>query len=369
MSKPFMPPKLATTDDKFSTTDDRLAATDNMQALNPVADDQGPSNERRALLIKIIVDHHLSGSTAKLKLVDVAERIGISRQALDRYYGDLKPYISGKRDVADLVNGNALKVQIQTQTVVNDVEAKYQQKIEKLRKDHEKELEKSLSTYITSLMNGDLVLLESNKMRVALEKQTLHNAELLKQIHTLELKLGLSMGMGSSQASGASIPKQNKLAFDLDIETLCMSHQRGTSLEEFEMAKSSEIRKIRDKLDKYAGTPNVHVILFADRYISRFRTFVDSYTSLHNEVSLIVRLPLFSRSELQNFLKPLSPEFKRSIYIPYSNSDSEKKAQRVFIYQKFPLPPTEIKGADHADTPNIAWGFDEVVFYKIKQGD
>lgn len=369
MSKPFMPPKLATTDDKFSTTDDRLAATDNMQALNPVADDQGPSNERRALLIKIIVDHHLSGGTAKLKLVDVAERLGISRQALDRYYGDLKPYISGKRDVADLVNGNALKVQIQTQTVVNDVEAKYQQKLEKLRKDHEKELEKSLSTHITSLMNGDLVLLESNKMRVALEKQTLHNAELLKQIHTLELKLGLSMGMGSSQASGVSIPKQNKLAFDLDIETLCMSHQRGTSLEEFEMAKSSEIRKIRDKLDKYAGTPNVHVILFADRYISRFKTFVDSYTSLSNEVSIIVRLPLFSRSEFQNFLKPLSPEFKRSIYIPYSNSDIEKKAQRVFIYQKFPLPPTEIKGADHADTPNIAWGFDEVVFYKIKQGD
>jgi len=33
------------------------------------------------------------------------------------------------------------------------------------------------------------------------------------------------------------------------------------------------------------------------------------------------------------------------------------------------LPPTEIKGADNADTPNIAWGFDEVVFYRIKQGD
>lgn len=343
----------------------KLASTIYEQA----ADEHAAVSERRALLVKIILDHHLSGSTTKLKLVNLAERVGISRQALDRYYRDLKPYIAGKRDVADLANGTALKAQIQTQAAVNNTEVKYKQRIEKLRIDHENALKKALDSHITSLMNADLVLLESNKMRVALEKQTLHNAALLKQIHALELKLSLSADLSPAQSSGLSIPAQNKVAFDLDIETLCVSHQRGMSLEEFEMKKSSEIKNIRDKLANYLGTPDVHVILFADRYISRFSTFINSYTSLRNEVSLIVRLPLFMRSEFQNFLKYIPADFKRSIYIPYSNSESEKKAQRVFIYQKFPLPPTETKGADSADTPNIAWGFDEVVFYKIKQGD
>lgn len=68
--------------------------------------EEGPGAQRRKLLIEIMVQHHLSGSRSKLKLKDVADYAGISRQALDRYYGDLKPYIAGRRDVADLVNGN-----------------------------------------------------------------------------------------------------------------------------------------------------------------------------------------------------------------------------------------------------------------------
>ncbi len=329
----------------------------------------GSGTDRRAHLIKIIVEHHLSGSTAKLKLVDVAEMAGISRQALDRYYGDLKPYIAGKRDVADLVNGQALRSQIQTQTAVNDVEAKWKQKIQKLQTEHEKALKMAIDTHITSLMNTDIALLESNQMRVSLEKQTLHNAELLKKIQMLELKQGLSAIASPEQEGSGSIPKQNKIIFDLDIEAMCITYQREQSLDGFEQEKSDQVRKIREKLNKYVGTQNVHVILFADRYISRFKTFADRYTSLTAEVSLIIRLPLFTRSEIVAFLKHIPSGFKRSIHVPYSDSDAEKKAQRVFIYQKYPLPQKEIKWADDADTPNIAWGFDEVVFFKIEQGN
>ncbi|WEK29595.1 MAG: hypothetical protein P0Y58_22285 [Candidatus Pseudomonas phytovorans] len=317
--------------------------------------------------MNIILDHYLSGGRGRLKLVDVADRAGISRQALDRYYSDLKPYIAGKRDVADLANGNAQKAQVQTQTAINAVENKYLERIERLMVDHVKALEKAENSHITSLMNADLVLLESNKMRIALEKQTLHNAELLKQIHALELKLSLPGGPTGAQTSGT--PQQDKLAFDVDIETLCVSFQRGMSFEDFEVAKSAEIKKVREKLDKYQDTPNVHVVIFADRYISRFRTFVDRYRATEEELSLIVRLPLFSRSEVQSFIRNLPSDFRKSIHTPYLSLDSERKAQRVFIYQKFPLPPMEIKGADTADTPNMLWGFDTVVTYKIKQGD
>lgn len=326
--------------------------------------------DRRALLIKLIVDHHLAGNKTKLKLVELARDAGLSRQALDRYYGDLKPYIVGKRDVVELVEGTPLRSQVETQTVVNETEARYEQKLQKQQIAHEKALEKALSSHITSLMNGDIMLLESNKMRVALEKQTLHNGELLKEINRLELKIlqaqGLVAGAGSK---GRVLPDQNKLVFNVDIETLSMSYQRGMSLEDFETNKISEIRNIRDKLAKFKDTPDVHVVMFADRYISRFSNFADNYTSLRNELSIIVRLPLFGRSEFQNFIKQIPIEFKRSIHVPYSASESEKKVQRTFIYQKFQLPPTEIKGADTATNPSIEWGIDEVVFFKIKQGD
>ncbi|WP_449431816.1 hypothetical protein [Pseudomonas putida] len=337
---------------------------------NPAASGDPGVADRRALLVQLIVDHHMAGNKAKLKLVELAKGAGISRQALDRYYGDLKPYITGKRDVVELVDGSPLREQVETQAAINEVEAKYEKKLEKLQVAHEKALDKALSSHITSLMNGDIVLLESNKMRSALEKQTLHNAELLKQISRLELKLMQSHGLVTGASSpGKSLPDQNKLVFNVDIETLSMSYQRGSTLDEFETSKSNEIRVIRDKLAKYQGTSDVHVVMFADRYISRFSTFADSYTSLCNELSLIIRLPLFGRSDFQNFLKQIPIEFKRSIHTPYTASESEKKAQRTFIFQKIQPPPMEIKGADTATNPSIEWGVDEVVFFKIKQGD
>ncbi|GLO55007.1 hypothetical protein PPUJ20066_10430 [Pseudomonas putida] len=336
----------------------------------PAASSEPGVADRRALLVQLIVDHHLAGNKTKLKLVELAKGAGISRQALDRYYGDLKPYITGKRDVVELVEGSPLRDQVETQAAINEIQAKYEKKLETLQVAHEKALGKALSSHITSLMNGDIVLLESNKMRSALEKQTLHNAELLKEISRLELKLMQSHGLVTGASSpGKSLPPQNKLVFNVDIETLSMSHQRGSTLEEFETSKSSEIRIIRDKLAKYQGTSDVHVVMFADRYISRFSTFADNYTSLCNELSLIIRLPLFGRSEFQNFLKQIPSEFKRSIHIPYTASESEKKAQRTFIFQKIQPPLMEIKGADTATNPSIDWGVDEVVFFKIKQGD
>ncbi|WP_223434646.1 MULTISPECIES: hypothetical protein [unclassified Pseudomonas] len=336
--------------------------------VHPDTLEQGSGAQRRKLLIEIIVEHHLSGNRSKLKLKDVADRAGISRQALDRYYGDLKPYIAGKRDVADLVNGNELRSQVQTKTAVNEVEAKYTEQIERLKAEHEKTLQKELDRHITSLMNSDIVLLESDQIRISLERQTLHNADLLSQIQRLELKLALGVDANSSFAKETESSKNTKLVFDLDIEALCIDYQRGKNFDTFEDQKNVELRKIRDKLSKYANTSGVRVIFFSDRYISRFKSFADQYISLPKEVSLIVRLPLFSRSEIIAFTRHIPNTFKTSIYIPhFSGSESEKKLQRLGIYKSL-LPPEEVKGADNADQPAIAWGFDEVNFFKINPG-
>lgn len=315
-------------------------------------------SERRAILIKIITEHYLSGSTTKLKLVDVAERAGISRQALDRYYKDLKPFIAGTKDIADLANGNETKSLIRTQSAVNETESKWKKRIREIETRHERQLEAALNSHITSLMNTDIALFESTTLRSTLEKHALHNAELKRQVQELELKAGL----GISQKSAATAPSK-KLVFNIDIERFCASYQIDKDLSSFEDKKLDAIIKIRDKIKAYKDSPGVHVAIFAERYISDFQLFSDEFCGAPGEFSILVRLPLFSRSEVVGFLKHMPSEFRKSIYIPFQGSEASKKAHRSFFY-KSPLPEMEIKGADTADNPMIPWGFDSIVLFK-----
>lgn len=325
------------------------------------------NSDRRQRLIDLIVEHHLLATGKKIKLKELADKAGISRQALDRYYGDLKPYIAGDKDISDLVEGIETKNQINTQVALTQIETKYKAQIQRIIEDHDKSLKHALDSHITTLMNNDLVVLQSHTVRTSLERQTLHNEELRKKIDNLELKLALAADGHLSSRSDNASNNSNKLAFNVDIENLYTRVGVEFDINKFEDAKDNEIFKIREKLIKFSDVPNVHVVIFSDRYLSRFSTFVDNYIGNPTETALIVRLPLFSRSEILNFTKYLPAGFRRSIYIPYCASDSDKKAQREFMFQK--LPAQEAKGADNADSVSITWGFDEVVVFKIRQGD
>ncbi|NWF06712.1 hypothetical protein HX810_03365 [Pseudomonas salomonii] len=320
---------------------------------------------RRQVIKNIIVSHFLSGTPKKLKLVEVANRAGITRQALDRYYSDLKPYIAGKKDVTDLVDGTQAKARVETQATINAVDAKWKTKLEQAQIDQDKEVSKAIHNHVTTLMNGDIAIFESNQLRKSLEKQTLHAAELKKKVDLLELKLATSY---ASVAPIGAASKQDKVVYDVDIEQLCVHYQRTRSLDQFEDAKEMELRVIRDKFARFATMPNVHVVLFADRYICRFNQFASNYSAV-DETSLIIRLPLFTRVEISNFLKHIPPAFKKSLYVPYLPLEVERKAQRVFNFKQNPLPPEEITAADGADTPKMEWGFDQIVTFKIRQGD
>lgn len=339
----------------------------NLHVVNVAIEDAMTSEDlgRRQVIKNIIVSHFLSGTPKKLKLVDVAERAGITRQALDRYYGDLKPYIAGKKDVTDLVDGTQAKARVETQATINAVDAKWKAKIEQAQVDQDKEINKAISSHITTLMNGDITIFESNQLRKSLEKQTLHAAELKKRVDLLELKLANSLGQTAPSGAPA---KQDKIAYDVDIEQLCIHYQRTRSLDAFEDAKAMELRNIREKFARFAAMPDVHVVLFADRYICRFNQFAADYTAA-DETSLIIRLPLFTRVEISNFIKHIPAHFKKSLYVPYLAPEVERKAQRVFNFKQNPLPPEEVMAADGADTPNMAWGFDQIVTFKIRLGD
>lgn len=320
--------------------------------------------DRRAMLVDLLVAHHLAGNTHKLKYKDVAEQIGISRQALDLYYAEYKPYIAGKKNIAELIDDGILENKLEAQTALSESEAKWKKEIQRLKDEHKREIAAALDSHISSLMNNDILLLESNQIRTLLERQTLHNNELIKKVHELELKL--------TQSTIASLEPsthlQTRVIYDLDIEKLCGAYLANPDIDAFEDGKDKQLRTIQQKITKFRDEQNLHIILFSDRYISRFSTFAKQYNSAEPCI-LLIRLPLFTKDEILSFLRHLPPHAKKSLYIPVCNTDAERKAQRTFIYQQAPLPPEEIKCADRADHALINWGLDRVVYFKIRQGD
>ncbi|WP_350297521.1 helix-turn-helix domain-containing protein [Pseudomonas putida] len=324
------------------------------------------AEERRQIIIEIIVQHFLSGKKRKLKLVELAKRAGISRQALDRYYGDLKPYISGEKDITQLANSEEDKLQMQIQNSVGQVELGHAAEVERLEKAHRAILKETLERHITTLMNDDLAIHHSHTIRTSLEKQTLHNDKLKKQLAAAELQIALG-ATSRAPASKGSQNENHKLIFNVDIEGICTKLGRKPDIDDLEDAKDEEIRKIREKLNTFSTVDNVRVVIFSERYLSRFSTFAENFEGSEHETTLIVRLPLFSRNEILNFIKHLPKQFKISVYVPYCPSEFEKRAQREFMFRN--LASEEAKSADNADAINISWGFDEVIHFKINQGD
>lgn len=336
--------------------------------LHSNTDEKSPSvtEERRQQIIDLIIEHFTSSPTKKIKLKDLAEQVGISRQALDRYYGDLKPYISRKKDISELGSNEDEKIKIHTQNALNHAKEKYENLIRNMHAENEVTLKSAIDRHITTLMNDDLVIFHSHTIRTSLEKQTLHNSALQKKISDLELKLSLMTG--NHVLGNSSTPKSNHtLIFDIDIEGIYNRLGKSPDIDELEDTKDREIRQIRDKLTKFSSIDDVRVVIFAERYISRFSTFAQNYVGKNDETSLIVRLPLFTRNEILNFIKHIPKTFKISIHVPYCSSDTEKRAQREFMFRN--ITPDESKFADSADTISISWGFDEVINFKITQGD
>ncbi|WP_439854816.1 hypothetical protein [Pseudomonas yamanorum] len=344
---------------KFSTTTDLCA---NYPSSSPIPN----SEDRRKLIIALIIEYFASGTEKKLKLKDLAGRAGISRQALDRYYGDLKPYINGKKNIAELANSDDEKISIHIQNATRRASQQHQAALKKINNDHDEVLKAAIDSHITTLMNDDLALYHSHTIRASLEQQTLHNAELKKQISALELKLALGRG-NPLNPHRETARDTHKLIFNVDIEGISSKFETHLDIDSFEDKKDSELRTVREKLVTFSDTPEVRVVIFAERYLSQFNTFANRFVVMSPETVLIVRLPLFSRNEILNFTKHLPKQFKISVYIPYCSSDIEKRAQREFMFRN--LITDETKAADNADVINIGWGFDEVVHFKIHQGD
>ncbi|KKL56202.1 hypothetical protein LCGC14_2247780, partial [marine sediment metagenome] len=147
------------------------------------------SEGTRTKLINVITTEITRDFNVKLKIQDICEAAGISRQAFNRYYADLKPYIKREKPISELVTTHG-------DTSSKQLLCKYQSKIEelqeqlyKVKKSQEEELIKVKNNMTTSLMNNDLAIYDADRVRQQLQSQSLHADKLKEKINSLEMEL------------------------------------------------------------------------------------------------------------------------------------------------------------------------------------
>lgn len=328
---------------------------------------KGNSTEQK--LIKVIAEHYLNNGIGKLTISSVSEKAGISRQSFNSYYKHLKPYVSGERQIGELLregDGENNNLLVKVQKKISELQNELQQIQEK----HTKELEDVKARYITSLMNNDITLKETDEVRLALEKQALHNEQLLNQKKSLEQELMLLKARSYNlQSSGenSSTDGGEVILVDPDLSSVFSNYEKTKDIDVFEDEKEVVLEKTIKRINKFCILDGTEVVIFIERYISNFDKFAKSYKTTGNGTRVLVRLPIFTRSELQIFISKISPIRPVTVYVPYCESEVVTKAQHKFIFRD--VPDYEIEAADKYMMPSIKDGFEKLVIYRVKQGD
>lgn len=327
-------------------------------------------NATRRKLMDLIIAHHSSYPGKALTVNKLSEMAGISRQAFNRYYADLKDYAAGKKALADLMGDTSSS---QTKELINQYHSslvELQQKLDQSDSDHEKEMKKTLDSYISSLMMNDLTIHGANDLRVTAEKRALHNAELIKQINQLEIELTRAKQAVGTGAANGTRPEQyigEKIKVDVDLSKAIKAYEASKNEDDFEDKKDLAISAALNSVKKLASDKNCHIVLFAERYLTRFSIFFENFTCPDELPHIIVRLPIFDRTEVTAFIDKLPPTRSLSIYIPYLKSKSETKARRSFFFNN--VPEMETRNADDADPLTMNLDVTRIVHYRATQGD
>jgi hypothetical protein len=324
----------------------------------------------RKKLIKLIAEHQFGGSGKKLKIEDLADRGGISRQAFNRNYGDLKPYVKGERPITELMeeaeNDSSHRFLAQSQSQLQELRTQLAQ----IEHKHQKEMDLALKSHVTTLMNNDLTLLDSSEVRSTLEKQSLHTQSLIEQIDGLELQLTKEKAKALRQPAQTQndIP-QNKMIIRYNLDTIFSKVKNGDpdAADQVEDAKEVATSAICKKLNSLTKEKNPRLVIFAERYCSQFEFFAANFRCENGHYHAIVQLPVFSSSSLNMFLRTLEVDYVVSVYVPYCSAVAVLKAQQNFYFRD--IPAYELTCAEKATPLSMSEKIEKLVYFKVKQGD
>lgn len=328
------------------------------------------SQETRDRLISIIKDHQLKHGQSKLAVGQLADAAGISRQAFNRYYGDLKDYSSGKESIARLLVDDSASL---TELIENKDERiiKLENELSTIKFAHKSELDAVVKNHISTLMNNDILAFEASQLSATLTNQGNHNVYLNKLVTELEVKNAkLTMDIisaGSDKSSIVEKSDKNFNTFDLNLDAASKLYISSKKYSDYEDQKDEKLSKTVQKIKKLPEPERIDILFFQEKYISDFQQFCKRTYPAKNRTLIVLRLPVYSQEEIKIIIKSLSPISSFSIYVPYSASDAVVSAKRQFSFRD--IPPEELADADSAKLPQMTWGFDAIHIAKIKQGD
>jgi hypothetical protein len=340
-------------------------------------------NPNSTKIIGAVIEHYLSDYQQKLLIKDVCTIVGFTRQSFFSYYNKLKPYVEGKKPIGELFTeeiGEFSTEEIgvflteESLLIVNAIILAQQtimslkSQLSSIRGMHDKELEKLESKFITTLMNNDITYNNTDEIRLTLEKQALHNQKLLTEKDSLsnELTLLKSREYSDSMKDNSS-DSVEKVEIDLKFDPIYKALVETGDIDSFEEQKDKILEAGIRRVNKFTQSNDTEVVLFIDRFISDFTKFAGSFCTNSTNPQIIVRLPLFSKLELKIFIRKITPVRPVSVYIPHTDSEAVRTAQRKFMYRN--VPEYELANADKYITPNITDGFERLVVFKVFQGD
>ncbi|WP_111860224.1 hypothetical protein [Acinetobacter sp. CFCC 10889] len=289
----------------------------------------------RSKIINAIIEEKVKNPSIKLKIQDICSIVEISRQAFNRYYSDLKPYISSEKPISELIKGedeisyNRLLSSYQSRII------ELQNKLNEIKENNRKEIANIENSLTTSMMNNDLTLYDVDSIRLQLQKQSLHNEKLLDKINFLQTELSKQQIRKVSESVTTSFSTKHDV-LDENFELIFKNYTDNHDIDAFEEEKESAINRMITKLNKFSINREVIIIIFMERYLCSFNKFVQRYVFDSDTFHLFVKLPVHSRSELKLILKKLNNQPTIQIYIPHSESETIIKTQRQFFFQKYP---------------------------------
>ncbi|VVP13956.1 hypothetical protein PS900_03492 [Pseudomonas fluorescens] len=317
-------------------------------------------------IVSVICDHFLSGERYKLTIALVCERSGISRQAFHKNYLHLKPFITGQRNVDELLlrqGMDASKVIVQSQKLLRNLEVE----LNEVRSSENARFAEFENNILTSLMTSDILTHRAKELTAALRKKALHVELLKRELDEKEVELALANTNSDSLPSPVRRKTTNVHIFKPDLASAMASFATQSDPEVYMALKEKAINAMQQKLLKLIRKGTIRVILFQDRYLCSFEKFIERNFSSSSTSIAVVNLPIYSRIDLRDFAKELKGAVPLELHTSHCDSEAIINAQRGFLFRN--IPEFEFRASAREPLPTIHDGYDRVTVFRVAQGD
>lgn len=323
----------------------------------PSATQDAEHTSTRQKLIDVIVDTHFRRGDL-LQVSNVATEAGISRQAFHRYYGDLISYIKGEKDVNALLPKSAPDSISGFLVVTQERASELEQRLAMAEKTHQAELKATLDRHITSLMNNDLTLFETDSVRVTLDKQTTLISHLTAQLD--QTKAALTKAKLNSTNQRLVGTPGARIVYEPNLKQAFAAYKKDNDYKAYLSEKNKEISRVIDRVNQHAN-PSTPLIIFVDRLISDFEDFLEQLPAPRT-TEIVIRLPVFSAMEIKSHLRKIEKD-SISLHVPECPSPAGTAAQRAFRANR--APAEELLAAGKADHVHLFKGVERVVHFSV----